>query len=91
MTVKSSVSLTDQQHAFAKSLVHEGRYASVSAVLQQGVEMLRHRLERERVEKEALMLLLARRRQGDFIESDAMGQRVREMAARKRRAHGLAD
>lgn len=91
VTVKSSVSLTDRQHAFAKSLVQDGRYASVSAVLQQGIEMLRHRLEREDAEKEALMLLLSRRRHGDFVESDAMGQRVREMAARKRRAHGLPD
>ena len=91
VTVKSSVSLTDRQHAFAKSLVQDRRYASVSAVLQQGIEMLRHRLEREDAEQEALLLLLARRRQGDFVESDAMGRRVREMAARKRRDHGLPD
>ena len=48
-------------------------------------------LEREGVEKEALVLLLSQRRQGDFVESDAMGQRVKEVAARKRRAHGLPD
>lgn len=91
MTVKSSISLTNEQHAFAKDLVHAGRFASVSAVLQQGIEMLRHKMEREDAEQEALMLLLSRRRDGDFIGSDAMGTRVREMAARKRRAHGLAD
>lgn len=43
MTVKSSISLTDDQHAFAKTLVDAGRFASVSAVLQQGVELLRLR------------------------------------------------
>ena len=65
--------------------------SSVRAALQQGIEMLRHGLEREDAEQEALMLLLARRRQGDFVESDAMGRRVREMAARKRRDRGLPD
>lgn len=91
MTVKSSISLTNEQHAFAKGLVRAGRYASVSAVLQQGIEMLRRKTEREDAEQDALKLLLSRRRDGDFFGSDAMGMRVRQMAARKRRAHGLAD
>ena len=47
MAVKSSVSLTDQQHAFAKALVEAGRYASLSAVLQQGVDLLEHEALRE--------------------------------------------
>ena len=33
MTVKSSISLTDDQHAFAKELVEARRYSSLSAVL----------------------------------------------------------
>ena len=53
--------------------------------------MPRHQTEREDAEQEALRLLLSRRRDGDFIGSDAMGTRLRKMAARKRRAHGLAD
>ena len=32
--VKHSITLTDEQHAFAKTLVDAGRYASVSAVIQ---------------------------------------------------------
>ena len=36
MTVKSSISLTDDQHSFAKTLVDSGRFPSVSAVLQSG-------------------------------------------------------
>ena len=91
MTVKSSVSLTNEQHAFAKSLVLDGRFASVSAVLQRGIEMLRHRVEGDDAEREALRLLLSRRREGDFIASEVMGERLKEMAARKRRAHGLSD
>ncbi|GCA52348.1 hypothetical protein KGO5_04813 [Sinorhizobium sp. KGO-5] len=33
MSVKSSISLTDQQDAFARSLVESGRYSSMSSVL----------------------------------------------------------
>ena len=39
MTVKSSISLTDEQDAFARQLVEKGRFPSVSAALQQGVEL----------------------------------------------------
>jgi antitoxin ParD1/3/4 len=41
MTAKTSISLTDSQEAFARGLVARGRYASVSAVLQHGLELLR--------------------------------------------------
>ena len=53
--------------------------------------MPRHQTEREDAEQEALRLLLSRRRDGDFIGSDAMATRLRRMAARKRRAHDPAD
>ena len=91
MTVKSSVSLTDEQHAFAKDLVQAGRYSSVSAVLQRGIDMLRHRLEREEMETEALKLLLSRRRDGDFITSAQMDGRIKEMVVRKQRVHEVLD
>ena len=41
VTIKSSISLTDEQYAFARALVEVGRCASPSAVLQQGVDLLR--------------------------------------------------
>ncbi len=91
MTVKSSVSLTDEQHAFAKDLVQVGRYSSVSAVLQRGIDMLRQRLEREEMETDALKLLLARRRDGDFITGTQMDARIKEMVGRKHRAHEVLD
>ena len=47
MTVKSSISLTDEQHAFARALVEAGRYASLSAVLQHGLDLLRQRTDAE--------------------------------------------
>jgi antitoxin ParD1/3/4 len=41
MTVKPSVSLSDDQHAFAKDLVERGKFLSISAVLQHGLELAR--------------------------------------------------
>ena len=51
MTVKSSISLSDEQHTFARALVEAGRYASFSAVLQQGVDLLRQHMESEELGK----------------------------------------
>ena len=89
MTVKSSISLTDEQHAFARALVEAGRYASLSAVLQQGVDLLRQRMDAEEVETAALRALLARRREGEFVDAEGMDARLKAMIADKRRAHGL--
>ncbi len=89
MTVKSSISLTDEQHAFAKALVEAGRYSSLSAVLQQGVDLLRQRMDTEELETTALRELLSRRRRGEFISAKRMDTRLTGMVAGKRRAHGL--
>ena len=89
MTVKSSISLTDEQHAFARALVEAGRYTSVSAVLQQGVDMLRQRMDAEEAETAALRALLARRRDGEFVGAEEMDVRLKAMVADKRRAHGI--
>ena len=37
VTVKSSISLTDEQHAFARALVEAGRTSSLSGVLAQAL------------------------------------------------------
>ncbi len=89
MTVKSSISLTDEQHAFARALVEAGRYASLSAVLQQGVDLLRQRMDAEEVDTAALRALLSRRREGAFVDAEGMDARLKAMIADKRRAHGL--
>jgi antitoxin ParD1/3/4 len=85
MTVKSSISLTDEQHAFARELVSAGRYPSVSAVVAQGIELLKARTEAETTEIEALKLLLEERRTGAFVSSEKMGKQVTAMIERKRR------
>ena len=89
MTIKSSISLTDEQHAFARTLVEAGRYTSLSAVLQQGVDLLRRRMETEELETAALRALLSRRREGAFVSAEQLDARLAAMIADKRRAHGL--
>ncbi|MDE0023530.1 MAG: type II toxin-antitoxin system ParD family antitoxin [Spirochaetaceae bacterium] len=89
VAVKSSISLTDEQHAFARALVEAGRYSSLSAVLQQGVDLLRQRVDAEELETEALRELLSRRRNGERISAERMDTRLGSMIADKRRAHGL--
>ena len=89
VTVKSSISLTDEQHAFARALVDAGRYSSLSAVLQQGVDLLRQRVDAEELETAALRELLSRRRKGAFVGAEAMDMRLAGMVADKRRAHGF--
>ncbi|PZQ50092.1 MAG: type II toxin-antitoxin system ParD family antitoxin [Rhodovulum sulfidophilum] len=85
MSVKSSISLTEQQDAFARSLVDGGHYPSLSAVIQQGLELLRQRTEADTADTEALRRLLDRRIEGAFVSETEMGARVEEMIARKRR------
>jgi antitoxin ParD1/3/4 len=91
MTVKSSISLADEQHAFAKTLVDAGRFPSMSAVLQQGIELLRQQMEAEALERAALAEVLKQRRAGGFISGDQMDERIAAMLARKRQAHAIQD
>ena len=86
MSVKSSNSLTDQQDAFARSLVESGRYSSMSSVLQQGLELLRQKTETETVETAALRELVQRRVKGPMISTTEMESRLEAMIERKRRA-----
>ncbi|WP_445682595.1 type II toxin-antitoxin system ParD family antitoxin [Radicibacter daui] len=86
MSVKSSISLTDQQDAFARSLVENGRYSSMSSVIQHGLELLRQKTENETAETAALRELVARRLNGPTISAAEMESRVGAMIERKRRA-----
>lgn len=96
MTVKSSISLTDEQAAFARSLVDEGRYGTLSAVIQQGLELLRRtmeadqiELERKAAETEMLRHLLKKRAEGPFISEEEFRKRTDAMLERKRREYGV--
>lgn len=83
MTVKTSISLTDSQEAYARDLVERGRYPSLSAVLQHGLEMLRAQKEAEEAELEALRALITRRQKGTFISVEEAHERTKAMIARK--------
>ena len=89
MTVKSSIALTDEQDAFARQLVERGRFPSVSAALQQGLELLRQRFENDALEREALRTLLIERQRGKFLSSDDMMDAIAGAATRKRSEHGV--
>ncbi|MDG4721528.1 MULTISPECIES: ribbon-helix-helix domain-containing protein [Thalassospira] len=89
MTVKSSISLTDTQGAFVRELVDNGTYPSASAVLQQGLELLRQKSEIEQLETEALRAVLQSRRDGKFIPASKIKDRLTSIATRKREKHAL--
>lgn len=76
MTVKSSISLSDEHHAFARAQVQDGRFASVSAVVQHGLDLLRQKAEDERLERAALKALLEERLSGSFISTEEMRSRL---------------
>ena len=86
MSVKLSISLSDQQDAFARSLVEQGRYSSVSAVIQNGLELLRQKTEAEDAETAALKVLLAERLDGPFVSAAEMQDRLGKMIDGKRQS-----
>ena len=86
MSVKSSISLTDQQDAFARELIEQGRYPSLSAVLQNGLDLLRQKTEAEEAETAALKALLEERSRGDFLSGKDMGDYLSAMIDGKRQS-----
>ena len=76
MVVKSSVSLREDQHAFAKALVDAGRFSSVSAVLQQGLDLLQQQDADAQAVRAALQALLQQRANGSFISADQLRTRL---------------
>ncbi len=89
MTVKASISLTDSQEAYARRLVAEGRFSSLSAVLQRGLDLLREDTEAREAETAALRALLEERRAGAFVPPAQGRARTARMLAAKKAAHGL--
>lgn len=90
MSVKASISLTESQDAYARELVARGRYSSLSAVLQQGIELLRIQNEATTADVEALRTLVEERRAGRFIGLEEGRRRTTTMIARKKAAHGIS-
>lgn len=76
MTIKSSVSLRDDQHAFARTLVENGRFPSVSAVVQQGLDLLRQQEMDAQADRAALRALLVERAGGPFVSTEVLRARL---------------
>ena len=76
MVVKSSVSLREDQHAYAKALVDAGRFSSVSAVLQQGLDLLQQQDADIQADRAALQVLLQQRANGSFVSADQLRARL---------------
>lgn len=89
MTVKTSVSISNQQDAFARKLVEDGRFSSVSAVVQHGLELLREETELKDAELAALKILIADRMKGEFVSLEEGRERTKALMAAKRARHGL--
>ncbi len=89
MTVKSLISLTYKPHSFAKELVEAGRYSSVSAVLQQGIDLLRQQMQDDDLQRAALQALLDQRAAGAFVSGAQVDKTIARMTTKKRRAHAV--
>lgn len=89
MSVKASVSISEQQDAYARDLVEQGRFSSMSAVVQQGLDLLRKQDEADLLEAAALKVLLEERMTGTFVSSGEFANQTEEMLAQKRRELGL--
>ena len=89
MTAKTSISLTDSQEAYARELVARGRFPSLSAVFQRGLELLRSETEIEAAELAALRALLDVRRAGDFVPVAPGAARAKRTIAAKKSGDGI--
>jgi len=83
MSVKASVSISEAQEAYARDLVAQGRYANLSAVMQQGF------LREQSQSTDALRELLDRRQVSTFVSLDEGERRTQDMIAPKKAEHGL--
>ena len=89
MTVKTSISLTNEQEAYARGLVKSGQFATMSSVLQRGLDMLREHKETHEAELEALRSILNERRKGPFIGLEEGRTRTEARLREKRATRGL--
>ncbi|XUY27503.1 ribbon-helix-helix domain-containing protein [Agrobacterium sp. rho-8.1] len=89
MSVKASVSISDQQDSFARKLVEDGRFSSLSAVVQHGIELLRQETELHEAEVGALKTLLDERSKGVFVSNEEGKRRTAAMIAAKKTEYGL--
>ncbi len=81
MTVKPTVSLTDHGHAFARSLVDGGRFASLSAVIQYGLKLVEDEEQAHQARLESIRADLEQRAAGPFLTTEEMDARLAQWRA----------
>jgi antitoxin ParD1/3/4 len=91
MTVKLSISLTDQQAEYARKQVEEGRASSTSAVIQQALEAKRREDEDYESWKAGFFELLAEREKGPHVDAETFDGMVEDMLKDERTRLGLVD
>jgi antitoxin ParD1/3/4 len=89
MSVKASVSISEQQDAFARQLVKDGRYADLSAVVERGLELVREETEMAEADLAALKKLLNERMDGEFLSMEESDRQIDAMIEENRKAYGL--
>ena len=90
MTVKPTVSLTDQAHEFAQGLVASGKFASLSAVVQHGLRLVEREQEEHRSRLDATRADLERRAAQPSITVEEMDARLAAWRAERDSGADLA-
>ena len=72
---------SDDQDAFARSLVETGRFPSMCAVLQQGLDLLWQQHADAQADRAALRALLTERASGPFVASGELRERLSKRRA----------
>ena len=91
MTFKTSISMTDDQAAFARGMVESGHFPSLSALVQHAVQSYRDEVERKEADLEMMREFFRRRIEGPFVPIEEMDGMVERSIARMRAELGLED
>jgi antitoxin ParD1/3/4 len=83
MTVKPTISLTDQAYEYAKALVERGEFASLSAVVQHGLRLMQHEEEERLARLEAIRKTLELRAAQTPISTEEMDERLAAWRAQR--------
>jgi antitoxin ParD1/3/4 len=89
MVVKTSVSISNQQDEYARRLVENGSYSSLSAVVQRGLELVREENDLKDAELAAMRALIAEREAGEFLNREQSRQHLEDIISETRASYGL--
>lgn len=81
MPVTVTITLTDEQEAYARSLVSAGGFEDIDGVVGVGLEQMRQRHGTHPPDEDSLRRLLAERMKGPFIPVEEFTQEMETMLA----------